>query len=60
VQVQVTVSEEGRVIEASVISGHPLLRASALMAARQWVFEPTELSGVRVKVQGILTFNFRL
>jgi protein TonB len=60
VQVQVTISEEGRVIEASVISGHQLLRDAALNAARQWVFRPTELSGVPVKVQGILTFNFTL
>jgi len=60
VQVQVTISEEGRVIEAAVIGGHPLLRDAALQAARQWVFKPTELSGVPVKVQGILTFNFTL
>jgi periplasmic protein TonB len=60
VQVQVTISEEGRVMEASVVSGHPLLREAALQAARQWRFKPTELSGVPVKVQGVLTFNFTL
>jgi periplasmic protein TonB len=60
VQIQVTISEDGRVLEASVIAGHPLLRDSALQAARQWVFRPTELSGVPVKVQGVLTFNFTL
>jgi TonB family protein len=60
VQVQITISESGEVIEASVISGHPLLRDAALQAARQWLFAPTELSGVPVKVQGILTFNFTL
>src|SRR5262245_19014293 len=60
VQAQITISETGEVIEASVISGHPLLRDAALQAARQWLFKPTELSGVPVKVQGILTFNFTL
>ena len=60
VQVQVTISEDGRVIDAQVVSGHPLLRDAALQAARQWVFKPTELSGVPVKVQGVLTFNFTL
>jgi TonB family protein len=60
VQVQVTISTIGEVIEANVISGHPLLRDAALQAARQWLFKPTELSGVPVKVQGILTFNFTL
>jgi protein TonB len=60
VQVQVTISEDGRVIDAQVVSGHPLLRDAAVQAARQWVFKPTELSGVPVKVQGVLTFNFTL
>lgn len=60
VQVQVTISEEGRVLEAAVINGHPLLRDAALQAAKRWTFQPTELTGVPVKVQGILTFNFTL
>ena len=60
VQVQVLISEEGRVMEASVVSGHPLLREASLQAARQWIFKPTELTGVPVKVQGVLTFNFTL
>jgi protein TonB len=60
VQVQVTISEAGQVTEAVAISGHPLLRGAAVEAARQWVFRPTELAGVPVKVQGVLTFNFTL
>jgi len=60
VQVQVTISEEGRVIEAIAISGPELLREAAVQAARAWVFKPTKLDGVPVKVQGILTFNFEL
>jgi protein TonB len=58
VQVQVTISEDGRVMEAFILSGHILLRNAAIEAARQWVFEPTTLSKVPVKVQGVLTFNF--
>jgi protein TonB len=60
VQVVVTISEEGRVIEAYAASGHPLLRATAVEAARSWTFKPTLLSNVPVKVQGMLTFNFTL
>jgi len=60
VQIQVTISEEGRVIEATVLNGNPFLRQAALDAARRWVFSPTRLSGAPVKVQGILTFNFVL
>jgi protein TonB len=60
VAVQVIISEEGRVIEAEVVSSPPLLWEGALKAAKQWVFKPTELSGVPVKVKGVLTFNFTL
>jgi TonB family protein len=60
VEVQVTISEQGKVIEAVPISGHPLLRDASVDAAKQWVFKPTKLSGVPVKVQGILVFNFTL
>jgi TonB family protein len=60
VQVQITVSEAGKVIEAKAISGHEALRDAAVQAAKQWEFKPTELSGAPVKVQGVLTFNFTL
>jgi TonB family protein len=60
VQVQVLISEDGRVMEAFIINGHHLLRSAALDAARQWVFSPTTLSKVPVKVQGVLTFDFML
>lgn len=60
VEIQILVSEDGNVIEASVISGPELLRDVALEAAREWKFKPTELSGVPVKIQGVLTFNFTL
>ncbi len=60
VQVLVTISEDGRVIEATAVSGNPLLRSVAVEAARQWLFSPTTLGNVPVKVQGVLTFNFVL
>lgn len=58
VQVQITVNEMGEVINAQVISGHPLFRDAALQAAKQWRFKPTRLSGKPVKTQGVLSFNF--
>src|SRR5262245_34486534 len=60
VQVQVLISEEGRVIEANAVSGHPLLLSAAVDAARKWVFKPTKLNGIPVKVQSVLTFVFAL
>jgi protein TonB len=58
VSVQVTIDESGRVISASASSGHPLLRAAAVQAARGARFSPTMLSGQAVKVTGIITYNF--
>ncbi|HZI17353.1 MAG TPA: TonB family protein [Pyrinomonadaceae bacterium] len=60
VTVQITVDESGRVISASAVSGHPLLRAAAEGAARQARFSPTLLSGQPVKVTGVITYNFVL
>jgi Ca-activated chloride channel family protein len=58
VQIQITTNESGEVINARAVAGHPLLRDAALQAAKQWRFKPTELSGVPVKTQGVITFNF--
>jgi protein TonB len=58
VSVQVLISESGSVISASAVSGHPLLRAAAVQAARGARFSPTMLSGQPVKVSGVITYNF--
>ncbi len=58
VVVQVTVDEQGNVVSAAAVSGHPLLRAAAQQAARQAHFAPTLLSGRPVKVNGTLSYDF--
>ncbi len=58
VEVQVLIDETGRVVSASVVSGNPLLRDSALNAARKSTFAPTKLSDVPVKVSGVIVYNF--
>jgi len=58
VNVQVTIDEAGNVISASAVSGHPLLKASAVQAARASKFSPTQLSGQPVKVTGVIIYNF--
>jgi TonB family protein len=60
VNVQVEIDEQGNVISATAVSGHPLLRQAAEKAARESSFAPTLLSGNPVKVSGILVFNFAL
>jgi protein TonB len=58
VSVQVLIDENGGVVSASAVSGHPLLRAAAVAAARGARFSPTKLSGQPVKVSGVITYNF--
>src|ERR1043166_863372 len=60
VTVQILVDESGRVVSATAVSGHPLLQAAAVAAARQARFSPTLLSGQPVKVSGVITYNFVL
>ncbi|MBX3268586.1 MAG: TonB family protein [Acidobacteria bacterium] len=58
VNVEVMIDTDGTVIEANAVSGHPLLRRSAVTAARSAKFAPTMLAGKPVKVKGVLVFNF--
>jgi periplasmic protein TonB len=58
VSVQVLIDENGNVISANATSGHPLLKSAAEQAARGAKFSPTLLSGQKVKVSGIITYNF--
>src|SRR5215213_4294124 len=58
VNVQVTIDETGNVISANAVSGHPLLRAAAVEAARASKFSPTRLEGQPVKVTGVIVYNF--
>ena len=58
VNVEVTVDVKGNVVSASAVSGHPLLRAAAVAAARNAKFAPTLLGGQPVKVTGVVTYNF--
>ena len=60
VAVEVLVDEDGDVISAKAVSGHPLLQQSAVAAAREAKFSPTRLSGKPVKVSGYVTYNFPL
>lgn len=58
VVVQVLIDENGNVVSAHAVSGHPLLQAAAVGAAKQARFSPTKLSGQPVKVTGVIQYNF--
>ncbi len=58
VVVQVTIGQEGNIISARAISGHPLLQAVSVAAAQEAKFSPTKLAGKPVRVTGVITYNF--
>ncbi|HVG35587.1 MAG TPA: energy transducer TonB, partial [Pyrinomonadaceae bacterium] len=58
VSVKVLIDEEGKVMAAQAVSGHPLLQFAAVKAAREARFSRTLLNGKPVKVVGIIVYNF--
>ncbi len=60
VKVQVLIDESGAVVSANAISGleNVSLRLAAEKAAMTATFSPTKLSGQRVKVSGVIIYNF--
>lgn len=56
--VQVLIDESGHVISARAISGHHLLQAACVEAARGARFSPTKLYDQPVKVTGVIQYNF--
>lgn len=58
VLVWLSIDERGKVISASVVAGHPLLRFAALEAAKLATFAPTMLDGRAVRVTGTVSYTF--
>jgi protein TonB len=57
---QVTVNEEGDVVDVRVLRGHPLLNDACIHAVRQWKYSPTLLNGEPVPVSATVTVFFNL
>jgi TonB family protein len=58
VTVEIVIDEKGNVEWAKAVSGHDLLKASAVNAACQARYSPTTKSGQAVKIQGDIVYNF--
>jgi hypothetical protein len=58
VNVQVLIGEDGSMLSATAVSGHPMLRSASRIAACSSRFSPTLLMGDPVKVSGVITYNF--
>lgn len=58
VNVIIVIDKDGQVIDASAISGHPLLWQAAEEAALASKFTPTKISGQKVEVTATIVYNF--
>jgi TonB family protein len=57
-RVEIIVDVDGSVIAAHAISGHPLLQAASVDAARRARFAPSTFEGKPVMVTGVITYSF--
>jgi periplasmic protein TonB len=60
VVIECRIDTDGRVVDARVLSGHPLLDAAALDAVGQWRYRATLLNGQPVAVLMTVTVRFSL
>ncbi len=60
VVIEATTDKEGKVVEAKVIDGHPLLNLAALKALKQWEYEPYIIDGQKKAVKFTVVMNFHL
>lgn len=56
--VEVEIDEQGNVIKAVAISGHPFLKAASEQAARSSKFSPTKVLGIPVKAKAVIGYEF--
>jgi protein TonB len=60
VVIEATVNERGRVVNANVLEGAPMLTEAALEAVKKWVYTPTLVNGVPTPIIMTVTVHFRL
>ena len=60
VRFQAIIGKDGTIQNLQMISGHPMLVASATDAVKQWVYKPTLLNGEPVEVITQIDVNFTL
>lgn len=60
VEIKILVDEEGRVVEALVLSGHKDLRNEAATSVRKWIYRAATKRGVPGKMWLIVTVRFEL
>ena len=60
VQLEATISKEGKVSNVKVLGGHPILARAASEAVKQWKYKPYLLNDQPVEIDTQITVNFKL
>jgi TonB family protein len=60
VRFTVIIGRDGSMLNTQLVSGHPLLVASAVEALKQWIYKPTMLNGCPVEVITQVDIDFAL
>jgi protein TonB len=60
VQLQATISKEGKITNVKLLSGDSVLARAAIDAVRQWKYKPYYLNDEPVEIQTQITINFKL
>ena len=60
VRMSAIIGKDGKVLNLTVVSGHPLLVPAAMESVQQWVYRPTLLNGQPVEVITQIDVNFTL
>jgi periplasmic protein TonB len=58
--IEATINERGRVVNATLLSGLPMLNEAALEAVKKWVYSPTLVNGVPTPIIMTVTVHFKL
>jgi protein TonB len=58
VQLHIIVGKDGKVLQAELISGHPVFAQAALEAVRKWEYKPVLLNGEAVEVDTTVDIVF--
>ena len=59
VELQFTITPQGKVRDVSVVSGNPLLARAAIDAVQSWRYAPARLGGTPIEAQTNTIINFR-
>jgi len=57
IKVEILISTQGEVVFARVVKGRPEYNPAALVAVREWKFEPARYEGRPIQVSGSVTFE---